>query len=62
VSMHDMCDTREMCEARKSRSSRSYRVSLRDLCMRDVWGAPRLEALRASRRVTLQVITHLREL
>jgi len=55
--MHDMCDTREMCEARKSRSSRGRRASARDLCMRDVWGAPRPEALRAWKRVTLQVIT-----
>jgi hypothetical protein len=55
--MYDMCDTREICEARKSRSSRGYRASSRDLCMRDVWGAPRPEALRAWRRVTLRVIT-----
>jgi len=54
--MHDMCDTKEMCEARKSRSSRGCRASSRDLCMRDVWKAPRPEALRAWRRVTLQVI------
>jgi len=55
--MLDMCDTREMCEARKSRSSRGRRASARDLCMRDVLGAPRPEALRAWKRVTLQVIT-----
>jgi hypothetical protein len=45
--MHDMCDTREMCEARKSRSSRACRASSRDPCMRDVWGMPRPADLRA---------------
>jgi hypothetical protein len=45
--MHDMCDTREMCEARKSRSSRACRASSRDPCMRDVWGMPRSADLRA---------------
>jgi hypothetical protein len=45
--MHDMCDTREMCEARKSRSSRACRASSRDSCMRDVWGMPRPADLRA---------------
>jgi len=55
--MHDMCDTIEMCETRKLRSSRGCRASARDLCMRDVWGAPRPEALRAWKRVTLQVKT-----
>jgi len=59
--MHDMCDTSEMCETRKSRSSRGRRASARDLCMRVVWGAPRPEALRAWKRVTLQVITRKRE-
>ena len=39
--MHDMCDTKEICEARKSRSSRGGRLQSRDPCMRDVWGAPR---------------------
>jgi hypothetical protein len=47
VCMHDMCDTREMCEARKSRSSRACRASSRDPCMRDVWGMPRPADLRA---------------
>jgi hypothetical protein len=47
VCMHDMCDTREMCEARKSRSSRARRASSRDPCMRDVWGMPRPADLRA---------------
>jgi hypothetical protein len=45
--MHDMSDTREMCEARKSRSSRACRASSRDPCMRDVWGIPRPADLRA---------------
>jgi hypothetical protein len=45
--MHDMCDTREMCEARKSRSSRARRASSRDPCMRDVWGMLRPADLRA---------------
>jgi hypothetical protein len=45
--MHDMCDTREMCEARKPRSSRACRASSRDPCMRDVWGMPRPVDLRA---------------
>ena len=57
--MHDMCDTREIRKTRKSRSSRGCRASSRTLYMRDVWGAPRPEALRAWRRVTLQVITSL---
>jgi hypothetical protein len=45
--MHDICDTREMCEARQSRSSRACRASSRDPCMRDVWGMPRPADLRA---------------
>jgi hypothetical protein len=45
--MHDMCDTREMCEARKSRSSRACRASSRDPCMRDVWEMLRPADLRA---------------
>ena len=45
--MHDICNTREMCEARKSRSSRACRASSRDPCMRDVWGMPRPADLRA---------------
>jgi hypothetical protein len=39
--MHDMC------EARKSRSSRACRAPSRDPCMRDVWGMPRPADLRA---------------
>jgi hypothetical protein len=34
--MHDMYDTREIYEARKSRSSRTCYVLLRDSCIRDV--------------------------
>jgi len=51
--MHDICDTIEMCETRKFRSSRGCRALARDLCIRDVWGALRLEALRVWKRVTL---------
>jgi hypothetical protein len=39
--MHDMC------EARKSCSSRACRAPSRDPCMRDVWGMPRPADLRA---------------
>jgi hypothetical protein len=35
MSMHDMCDTREMCEARKSRSSRACRASGSERCICD---------------------------
>jgi len=56
--MHDICDTREIYKARKSRSSCGCRASSYDLCMRDVWRALRPEALRVWRGVTLQVITH----
>jgi hypothetical protein len=45
--MHNMCDTREICEARKSRSSCACRASSRDLCMRDIWEMPRPADLRA---------------
>jgi hypothetical protein len=45
--MHDMCDTREMCEARKSRSSRACRASITWPVYARRLGAPRPEVLRA---------------